>query len=122
MNLNEDKAIESLLRRYRPKGPPDRLRKKLFEPKRSFKTLFWRLSFAAAIALIIGLNIASSRLSRQTADLIGARPLWTPQAEETAHALGDNGWAKQYLLFCLAMEEQNKRSKIQNQGLMGAIQ
>jgi hypothetical protein len=124
MNRFDDMEIESLLRRYRPKGPPDRLRKNLFEPKQkqSLKTLFWRLSIAAAIALVIGLNAAAYRLSRQTADLIGTRPLWTPQAEETARDLGGNGWAKKYILFCLASEEQNKRSKIQNLGLMGVIQ
>ncbi len=122
MNNIDDKEIEALLRRYRPKGPPDRLRKKLFKPKHSFKTLVWRLSFAAAITLVIGLNFASYRLARQTADLIGVQPLWTTQVEETAHALDGNGWAKKYLLLYLAMEEQHKRSKIQNQGLMGAIQ
>jgi hypothetical protein len=130
MNHNEDKEMEALLRRYRPKGPPDRLRKNIFEPKpkpkpkHSLKTFLRRFSIAAAVALIVGLNAATYRLSRQTADLIGARPLWTPQAEETARALDldKNGWAKKYLLFCLAMEEQNKRSKIQEHGIIGAIQ
>lgn len=99
--------LEEKLSRYRPAGPPGGLRDRVLSvatPRRSRPVITPWLAVAAMLLVSIGLNLATARIGRQTADLLGPRTLWTAEAEEMAKLLNGNGQGRRYIAFCLAAD------------------
>jgi hypothetical protein len=66
--MNDDRDIETLLRRYQPAGPPPGLRARIAPPAiATGRTWPWLAAAAALLAATIGLHMSSSRLARQMA-------------------------------------------------------
>ena len=102
---DEDSRIEELLTRYRPKGPPARLRERLIQSLeycRSFKWRPWWTAAAASLILSIGLNFAAESISRDTVDMLQVQQIeWTPEAEEAAQLLNGDGWGRDYIALAM---------------------
>lgn len=66
MGLTDD-DIEARLRRYRPSGPPARLRDRCLVPARQPRVWPWAAAAAALWALALGMNSAMSGMVRHAA-------------------------------------------------------
>jgi len=104
---HEDMEIEILLARYRPAGPPARLRDRILAttgPRRSPWTVVGRLSLATMLILCVGLHLSAERVARQTSAVLNPEPTkWTAQAEEAIELL--NGQGRRYIALALAADE-----------------
>lgn len=66
--MNDDREIETLLRRYQPSGPAPGLRARIVAPAiDAGRTWPWLAAAAALLAATIGLHMSTSRLGRQLA-------------------------------------------------------
>jgi hypothetical protein len=54
--------VERVLERYRPVGPPERLRARILTPDSSARVWPWAAVAAALLALVVGLNADRDRL------------------------------------------------------------
>jgi hypothetical protein len=90
MNL-EDDALEELLRKYRPVGPPTGLRQRIIvEPvaQRRWPLYVFRTAIAATLLISLGLIHAADTLNGANIDRIGTGPVtWTPEAQQRYLAL-----------------------------------
>ena len=93
--MNDDRDIETLLRRYQPSGPPPGLRARIVAPAiDTGRTWPWLAVAAALLAATIGLHMSSSRLGR----LIAPEGAFEEQAAaiaELGQSLGDDDEARQ---------------------------
>ncbi len=106
MEMLDDNQIESILRRYRPRGLPARA------PHVSRRFAIWKLAIAAMLAVSLGLNLAACYITNQISVILADRQSrWTPAAEETAQLLDGNGWGRRYLAFALEVEERARFSQ-----------
>ena len=113
--MNETE-IKTKLKRYRPIGPSQELRERIFTPaprqtRRPYGTFLWQSTLAALLLLSLGLNMAANHMLHQTNELLKIGKIeWTPQAEEAAQLLDGNGWGRKYIVCALAMDDLKKRS------------
>jgi hypothetical protein len=64
--MNDDREIETLLRRYQPVGPAPSLRARIVSPMiRERRAWPWVAAAAALLAATVGLHVSTSRLGRQ---------------------------------------------------------
>lgn len=106
----DDRDIESLLRRWRPVGPPDGLRRRVLgSASREVPSAARRsvIRWAAAAALLVAVALQGATLSeeRDIRAMLGEpRVLWTAEVEALARAIdGDgNGPGRRYLAMQLA--------------------
>lgn len=68
----EDDDILSSVRRYRPVGPPPRLRSRVVQVKSPARTWPWAVAAAALLALSIALNTGARKIDGDTALLVPA--------------------------------------------------
>ena len=105
---DDDSRIEAQLLRYRPVGPPAGLRDRALRPVSpagSRRRAVWWLSVAAMLAISLGLHLATDRVSRQTAAILGAGQVrWTAEAEEMARMMDGDGWGREYVALALAAD------------------
>ncbi len=106
---NNDAGIESLLARYRPVGPPADLRDRVVRsagPRRSRLAAVAWWSMAAALALSVGLHLATQQVMRQTAATLNTpQTQWTAEAEEAAELLNGHGSGRGYIALALAADK-----------------
>ena len=103
---HDDGAIESLLGRYRPVGPPPGLRDRVLSSAvqtRSWWIAAGWLSAAAMLLLALGLHLATARMMQETAAASGiGRIEWSAEAEEAAQMLNGDGAGRRYVSLALA--------------------
>jgi hypothetical protein len=66
--MNANRELEARLRRYRPVGPPDRLRRQILERSRTTRgARRWWLAAAAVLLVTAGvtLNLLTARIDRR---------------------------------------------------------
>jgi hypothetical protein len=71
--MKSDDEIFSELSRYRPVGPPARLRDRVVQVKSPARTWPWAVAAAALLALSVALNAGARRIEADTAVLVPAR-------------------------------------------------
>jgi hypothetical protein len=69
--MKDDDILDSL-RRYRPAGPPPRLRGRVVQVTPAARTWPWAVAAAALLALSIALNVGARRVERETASFVPA--------------------------------------------------
>ena len=74
----EDDDILSSLRRYRPVGPPPRLRSRVVQVKPPARTWPWAVAAAALLAVSIALNTGARKIDGDTALLVPGVPAVDP--------------------------------------------
>jgi hypothetical protein len=83
-----DQELEDVLKRYRPAGPPSRLRSRLVEPLRARRTWPWATAAAVLLISIITLRIGTHSQAAGVDLQLG--PDATDLAvEKLSHILGD---------------------------------
>ena len=107
---NDDQAIERLLTRYRPAGPPARLERRiraLAESPQRRAVVPGRFAAAALLVLGLALHLATERLNRRTIVAIsGPTTAWSPEAEQAAELLNGKGAGRAYVRFALAVDRR----------------
>ena len=103
--------IERLLERFRPVGPPARLRARALAAAESVLTerrprrigvYVWRAAVAAGLIVAVCLNLAAERISTSTLEQVGIGPaIWTQQTEQIAQMLDGEGSGGRYLAMAL---------------------
>jgi hypothetical protein len=88
----EDAALEDLLQKYRPVGPPSALRQRILAAptaQRRWPLYCFRVGIAATLLFSLGLLHAADALNRANADRIGLGPAtWTPETQQRYLAQG----------------------------------
>jgi hypothetical protein len=103
----EDSQIEALLARYRPAGPPDRLRGRVLTLAEPRVSRWWSggwAAVAAVLALSLGLHWTTQRQLHDTATLLREPSgTWTAEADEAAELINGHGAGRRYLALALAV-------------------
>ena len=69
----KDDDILDPLRRYRPAGPPARLRGRVIQVKPAARTWPWAIAAAALLVLSVALNTGARQIDADTSSLVPAR-------------------------------------------------
>ena len=101
--------MENLLQRFRPAGPPARLREKILRqeippalPVRRWPIRLFRSAIAALLLLSFTLFYATDRMNQDSAASVGlGPPRWTAEAQQAADLIGPGLEARQYIAICL---------------------
>ncbi|UCD30279.1 MAG: hypothetical protein JSV03_07370 [Planctomycetota bacterium] len=118
---DEYSRIEEILTRYRPVGPPVRLRERIvqsveYRPSSWPKAVGWALT--AMLVLSIGLNIAAESITKQTINMLQVYQIeWTSEAQEAADLLNGDGWGRQYVALVLATSDYQSETYSPRVGL-----
>jgi hypothetical protein len=67
--MTDDDILDSL-RRYRPAGPPPRLRGRVIQVKPAARTWPWAVATAALLVLSVALNTGARQIDQRTALLV----------------------------------------------------
>jgi hypothetical protein len=71
--MKSDDEILGELKRYRPIGPPERLRARVIQVKAAARTWPWAVAAAALLALSVALNVGARRIEVETASFVPER-------------------------------------------------
>jgi hypothetical protein len=102
-----DRDLETLLRRYRPVGPPPALRERILRPGRSRGPWWWLGAAAALFAVVVGTQIVIGwEMSTLSATL--ATDADADAREALLDLLGDDESARQLTTLRLAEQEARR--------------
>lgn len=107
----DDSQVEDLLRRYRPVGPPPRLRGRIFATAPNRRTWPWASAAAALLVSALALQVALGH-EVSTADIALGSAVDTRVLDDLTDLLGGDMSARQLAELILA--EQQLRSETTN--------
>ena len=116
--------LENLLKRFRPAGPPARLRETILRlqtppasPARLWPIHLFRGAIAALLLLSVSLLYAAARLNQDTASRVGqGPPRWTAEAQQAADLLGPGSASRDYIALCLVASHGRSSRSPSSQG------